>query len=335
MSKPLMKNWTAPDGTEYEVCDPVARNRFYSTERKEFPNALNIKSADIYALYEGLTPIWNELTDDDGSATGLREYIFSTGQYNVAGERGDLDADIRKPVILVMSGMHGLERSAILSTYRFFEDLVARRNIPSNIPEEVIFKVVPLVNPWGTDHSSTGGEGSSRTNENGVNINRDFAAFSQKETRALRKWFRENAADTKLLLDVHNSGNVNEVTMFVGLNDNAMVAEAKRTALRGVGKVIPYWKNVIGYPDDAIYSYTSYKPVKSGEDGGVYYAARELGIPAIAEELSAMQKGSTEFFSPETIAAGAEGIGNVIVQFVEEIKIPKLSSLTNVAEVGA
>ena len=331
-----------------------AQIAFYFTDREPVPGAsMQMQTDTVYDLYDRLYPdfesgkkMHNDLTDNNNNAV-LREYVFSMGEYNEAGNRGVRDTDIKKPVVLVMSGIHGTEKAAVMSTYKFFKDFMSRKNIPANIPEDAIFKVVPVVNPYGFDRLQD-------TNEGGVNLNRNFdynwapatdaganygtSAASEAETQAIVKWLKENK-DAILLMDMHGSGNktnnadkFKEVTNFVGLNNNQIVKQAKKTALRGVGRVIPYWRNVIKYKPDTIYAYSSF--VNAG-GGCVYYAADTWKIPAFALELSRMQNGATEWMTAETVSAGAEAIGNVLIEFVEDNKIPKLSSLTNVAEVGA
>jgi hypothetical protein len=45
-----------------------------------------------------------------------------------------------------------------------------------------------------------------------------------------------------LYIDLHNQSVVNEVTTIFGRTD-----KEKKIALRGLDRIIPYWKNVIKY----------------------------------------------------------------------------------------
>ena len=341
MSKPLMKNWKEPDGREFEICDDAARNGYYSTERRSFDNATKLTIKDIYDLYDNLTDTRNEFTDNNGEpikdsgGNPIYEYVFSTGEYNLKGKRGVRDTNITKPVILVQSGIHGTERAAVLSTYKFFEDLAYRRNIPAYIPEGAIFKVVPLVVPVSFDSGA-----KSKTNAAGVNINRnfdyDFAVADegtndysgkdpcdQPETQAITKWLNDNK-DAVIHIDMHNSGNTglngttppNEVAMAVGLTNEA-ATKAKKIAAKGIERVIPFWSDVMGYDRSKnLFFYSSY--VDAG-GGCVYYAAGKLNIPSIAVEVSAIQNYGTQL-SAETIAAGAEALGNILIEAFEQMR---------------
>lgn len=329
MGKPLMKNWTAPEGTEYEVCDETARRMAegcYFTDRSAVAdNVYDMKTSDLQDLFEQLRPgTYLE------SSPQIAMYEFSTGEYNAEGKRGIVDKDIKKPVILIMAGIHGNEKAGTLSVYKFFKDLCEKKNIPAYIPEGTIFKVVPVVNPNGYDAKKRDNRNLNEANV-GVDLNRNFSynwapaadtknnygteAESEKETKAIKNWLLDNAT-ADLFIDVHNSGNANEVAMVVGLNDEK-TKKAKKIALQGLDRVIPYWKDVLKYSEDSIFSYSSFVD----ETGGcVYYASQTLGIPSIALELSSMQNGSTEVLSEETIAAGAEALGNILMEAIRRLE---------------
>lgn len=362
MGKPLMKNWTAPDGTEFEVCDPVARaggagSSRYTTERIDFRkddgNEMtkpDLKAQDVWDMYNELLGVTegNPVKDNTGKVVTY-EYVISTGQYNTAGERGDRDTDIKKPKYLVLTGIHGSEKAAIVSAYRFFKDIVERKSIPSQFKEGAEFHVLPVGNPWGVDHNSRyNGNGS------GVDINRNFDykwssevvggrdpgdyAGSEKETQAIMNWLKANT-DAELFIDFHNSSSdgkkedgttnwvINEVAMVVGLNTEKM-KEVKRTALRGLDRVIPFWRYDKNYgphnvnPDggdfkEPVFSYSSFYEIPGAS---VYYATDKLGIPSITLECSSLQnEDATKYkdFTSETIAAGAEALGNILLEFYE------------------
>lgn len=301
---------------------PSSINLRYFTAREALANATTLNTDGIYALYDKLSATRNSL-GKDGNGKDIYEYVFSTGEYNTEGARGELDANIKKPTFLVMSGIHGNERAAVLSTYKFFKDLASGYNMPDFFPEGAIFKVVPVVTPYGFDNKS---RLNGELADGGVNINRNFdynwvqteadgnysgaAACNQPETQAITNWLNDNK-DAVLFIDMHGSDNFNEVAMVVGLKDNDDATKAKKTALRGLDKIIPYWKNGIKYQADSIFSYASYA---NAGGGAVYYAAGELGIPSIALECSRKQNGATEWCAAETIAAGADALGNILLE---------------------
>lgn len=399
MGKPLMKNWTAPDGTEYEVCDSVARaggsgSSRYTADRDELEatfgtqdiaidtyfdegatRVLDIPTEDvnaeyIYSLYDALlgltkdgrTPVkdadGNPILGNDGEPVAY-EYVISTGEYNTAGMRGERDTDIKKPKYLVVNCIHGTERAAALSAYWFFKDLVERKNVPAQFREGAEFHIIPVVNKYGVNNKT-------RYNEAGVDLNRNFdynwssevvgdrdpgdAAGDQIETQAIVSWLKANS-DAELFIDFHNStsdgkdenGNtiwvINEVAMIVALNTEKM-KEVKRTALRGLDRVIPFWRYDRQYTEhnltpppattdeewgdpnmkDPVFSYSAYYEIPGTS---VYYASDKLGIPSITLECSGLQNADlsdmrTAYpFTPETVAAGAEALGNILLEFYE------------------
>ena len=163
-------------------------------------------------------------------------------------------------------------------------------------------------------------------------------------------WLKANN-DAELFIDFHNSTSdgkdenektiwvINEVAMVVGLNTEKM-KEVKRTALRGLDRVIPFWRydrqytehNMTAPPastdepwDDPnmkapVFSYSSFYNIPGAS---VYYATDKLGISSITLECSSLQnadmsdKRTAYPFTPETIAAGAEALGNILLEFYE------------------
>jgi hypothetical protein len=310
-----------------------------------------------HALHEAHPDFVSETIYNEGTEFEMREYVFTTGEHNTAGKRGTLDADIKKPKYLILSGIHGNEREAAVSTYRFFRDLAEGKNLPSNFREGVVISVIPVGNPTGiticAEHDKQEDADKSmwisalRKNKNKVDINRNFAwrwdeqtitdvensrypgseAESEVETQTIKNWLAENT-DAEAFIDVHNSGNVWEVAMVTGIYNNTAVRSLKRMALRGLDRIIPLWREEIQYEDHGygkpVYSYSSF--VKDLYGVATYYAADVLKIPSIALEISSLQNEAlpnvngvsdrTKFkhFTAETMAAGAEALGNILLE---------------------
>ena len=312
----------------------------------------SVKSDVIWGLYDALMADYpdrvskNPIYNDDRSFTNY-EYVVSTGDYNdVKGSFNNIDTDIKKPKYLVACGIHGWEKASILSTYRLFRDIVTGHNIPARLREGCVIHFLPIGNPWSLDNNS-------RWNDNlyidpdtgiqttqGVDINRNFnwnwgkknvssdkvdnvgpSAESEKETQAIANWLRENVKNNKkveLFLDIHNVSVVyNEIAVVIGLTDNQEYNNRKKISLKGIDRVVQFWKDKICYADDTLF-YTS----ASMRDGGmsIFYASEVLGIPSIDLELSTYPTGTEtdrENLLPETVAVGAEVIGNVLMEFYE------------------
>lgn len=339
-----MKTLDIGDGPR-KIVDGDAVRSFYSTTREELGVApASVNTAYIFGLYDALMAKYpdrvqkNEIHNNDGSFTNY-EYVISTGEYNTAGIRGVRDTHIEKPKYLVLSGIHGYEKNAIISTYRFIRDVLSGHNIPPRFREGAVIRVVPMGTPSGVDLSQ-------RTNDNGVNINRNFdweweevgngttnysgaSVASEKETQAIVNWLKANR-DAELFIDRHDSGNINEVAMLVGLQD--VISDAtKKTALRGLDGVIPHWRDVIGYTahkgadaslgmQDPVFAYSAFVDAIGG---AIYYARDVLGIPSLSLETTALANedypaNGNYLFKPETIAAGAESLGNILLEFYEQ-----------------
>lgn len=356
-----VKKGAITDGTS--PSNPVVPNSvgmadYYHAVREELGKPEGeISVAYINGLYDALVDEYpgkitkNEVNNDDGTFTNY-EYVITTGQYNKVGIRGTKDKDIKKPKYLIMSGIHGKEKAVMMSLYRFVRDILSGHNVPSHFLESSEIHVVPCGTPYGVDNTS-------RFNANGVNINRNFDwewnnnsgeagnhATSEKETQAIVNWLNANK-DADLFIDLHNSSNVHEVAMVLGLKGNEAVNMAKRTSLRGLDRVIPFWRDVIQYTAhevvifpgsssekielrDPVFSYSSYVEGTSYGGIAVHYAAGKLGIPSIALETTAcanedctVDKSNdlTEIYSAETIAAGADAIGNILLEFYKQYLI--------------
>jgi len=329
---------------------------YYHTDREEIGQAHeDVNAAYIFSLYDALMETYPERvqkvehTNNDGTFTNY-EYVISTGDYpegtyNIAYGN---NPPIKKPKYLVLSGIHGSERKAVFSTYRFVRDILSGRNVPQSFREGVIISVMPVGTPSAFD-------AFDRYNTNGVNINRNFdwnwktdgdstgsSAASENETQAIQNWLSANS-DAELFLDFHNNGALNEKVLILSLPDNSISNTARKIALRGVDHIIPYWRDVIGYPDtveadglndagtgtevkerDVIYSYSA-----TTDMGGLAfaYAQNVVGIPGIALETASFYGSHTEYAadntadSPEAVAMGAEALGNILIEFYEnEVK---------------
>lgn len=317
---------------------------FYCADREQIEGITDYKTEDIYRLYSALGGQEQSIGKskiDENTEIDIKCFTFSTGEYNQSGRRGELD-DFKKPVFLVVSGIHGSERTAVFSTYVFFKDLVGNKGkLPSYLKEGAVFKVIPVAVPGAFDKEVYLGEEfkgyGTRKNFNNVNINRNFnynwnnnegleknhtnypgdAANSEDETKKISGWLEDNT-DAALLIDLHNSNTYeNEVSMFVGLNDEKST-KAKKMALQAMDKIIPYWKTLTKpdgsdeYPSNTIFSYSSF--IDAG--GGMIYYASSLGIPSISAECLSAKGYSNDIdkYPPERIAAGAEILGNILIE---------------------
>ena len=357
----LVKATNLTEEEKAQVRDNIgALGGYYSTEREEIGvSHENINAAYIWGLYDALIAEYpdnvqkNPITNNDGTFTNY-EYVISTGEYSTDGfyqHLGEADEHIKKPKYLVESGIHGSERKTVFSTYRFVRDVLKGHNVPHAFREGVILHILPVANPTGFD-------AFNYEKTNGVDINNNFdcnwtesdshGAFpaSEPETQAITKWLTDNR-DAKLFIDFHNSGKVNENVAIIGTPDNEDAERVKRTALRGVDRVISYWRDVIGYPPvnapywnedgtalekdangDLALKETpvlfSYSASMIAEGHAFGYAQNVLGIPAFVMETSSYYgdydewKANEQTYPPESIAMGAEALGNILIELFSE-----------------
>ena len=275
----------------------------------------------------------------------IYEYVISTGDYSDANgvyQIRDGYDDIKKPKYLVMSGIDGHERKTVFSTYRFVRDVLRGHNVPQSFKEGAILHVLPVGCPEGFNNYTN-------LKKNGVYIEDNFDCewvlsdksgaipASEDETKAITKWLNDNA-DADLFISYHNSGATNEIVAILGDSGNKASDMAKKIALKGVSRVIPFWRYVIGYPDmveakgltdtdgdgskvelrDVIYSYSA-----NTRNGGtsILYAQEKLGIPSFGIETPSYYGSYNDWiandttYQPEPIAAGAEALGNILLEF--------------------
>lgn len=344
----------------------IGASTFYHTKREKVMDTPNDTdwAEYIYSLYEELgfqrQPV--KVKDENGAVIFTNyEFVISTGEYSTAGnfaKRNWADPDIKKPKYLILSGIHGNERNAALSVYRFIRDVVNGHNVPQSFKEGAIIHVMPVGNPYGFNNFK-------RQNANNVDINRNFnAETKEKETQAIISWLSANS-DADLFIDMHNGSALNEIVAVIGDSKHASVKTAKKIALKGVDRIIPFWRYVKNYPDkveviksysdknaptytnvelwkkDVIYSYCS----KYGDNSLVcFYASNVLSIPGLGLELADYHGDYSEYNSTydgdaktvtipqpaetypaldstgriEAIAAGAEAIGNILLEMYEQ-----------------
>ena len=247
---------------------------------------------DVVGLYDALVEnfplVMSKNTLTNGSFTNY-EYVFSTGNYNTTGRR-TRDAVIAKPKILITSGAHGAERSAVMSLYYFVKAMCENVYTLNDVINPVEYHIIPVVCPWGYTNNS-------RVNENGVNINRNFAtsdwtqtstgddysgasAADQPETQLVQNWLTTNN-DAEIYIDFHNSGYSEEISALLGLSTQVHMA-AKMCYLQSVNEIIPYLKNARNLGQYNVFAYTGNTDIPGTSKG----YGEEHGIMSFTLETS-------------------------------------------------
>lgn len=406
----LVKATDLTEEQKAQARENIGAEVYYHTKREELGVSHgSINDAYIFGLYDALAEKYNtykkkedgtyeldedgnkiplcvrvqkkEHTNDDETFTNY-EYVISTGEYSTDGMYAkdvySPDPHTKKPKYLILSGIHGSERQAALSTYWFIRDVLRGHNIPQVFREGAIISVMPVgdrsafnayqrQNDKGVDSEGVVIKGvdinrnfdwnwvaDERTDENGNEFTYGDPAGSEKETQAIAHWLAENT-DAELFIDHHNSGRLNEKVVVMGMSDDTDAELARKIALRGVDRIIPFWKEVIDYHDtavtmggverDVIYSYSA--TLDSSESSGMAfaYAHNVLGIRSIAietchyygdydeyqnHEANLKNNPSETYYQPEVIAMGAEALGNILIEFyTQSCEVMMMSKISN------
>lgn len=108
--------------------------------------------------------------------------------------------DGNKPIILVVGGVHGDEKSSVLGVVYSMNAIAEKNNTTfSKLLQNYSLYFIPCLNIGGFNNTT-------RENNNGVDLNRDFGDFTQEETKALHKLITSKKNRIKIILDSHNCG---------------------------------------------------------------------------------------------------------------------------------
>jgi hypothetical protein len=308
----------------YTVSDGEATNKNVAqydhyVSHSDISNAFNTSS--LYTAYDKLVSgfpdyVSKNTLGQDSSGQNIAEYVFSHGNYNAKETQRNRDDVVAKPVVLIMTGIHGDEKTSIVATYQFMKDLCEYNSKLFTLRENLIFKVIPVACPYGFDNNS-------RLNENAVNINRNFdvnwiateqgnnysgeSASDQLETQILQAWIDANM-EASLCIDYHNSGYVNEVSCLMGSNVADNMSGLKKSYLKGISDFVPYLEDVQGFDPALVMAYTG----DFGAQAMSYKYAENKGILSVCLECSWDQNGSGKH-SNLSIKTGAECLGNLLL----------------------
>lgn len=280
---------------------------------------------ELISAYDKLLSSYSEfVTKNDLGATNeagnIYEYVISSGQYNINGRRGKRDSEIKKPKFMIMSGIHGDEKSAVSSLYMFVKDILNNTSLVSQILGNIELHVIPCACPYGFDHNQ-------RTNSNGVNINRNFnaswvkmmegtndysgtSAASELETQILQKWIDDNI-DAEFVIDYHNSGFTNEMSCIATYSNDIEGTDIfKKQYLVSVEACASMLVNMRKVPKDSIIAYTTVD-----SSGGMSHAyVHSKGVKGCYYETS-NKIGSNPYYDAISITVGADTLGNMMIGY--------------------
>lgn len=208
-----------------------------------FENPEDISSAEYHEKFKQLIDSHSVIASRKiiGEASGgydLYEYeikppIFYVGNEDGSGEQSG--EPLRVPKVLMITGIHGYERSVSLSMYYYFKELLEN---PTNsdliefLKMNVHLKVVALANPYGFDNDKY-------TNANGYNLNRAFPPevdSNQKEVLTLIDWIKENT-DMDFFFDFHNiNSGLRSSKIGFSYSDNEMFRQTITSMYKNLGR---------------------------------------------------------------------------------------------------
>jgi cytosolic carboxypeptidase protein 6 len=95
-----------------------------------------------------------------------------------------------KNMIMVISRQHPPEVTGYFAMQAFIEKITDKSELSRTFLKDWAIYVVPLMNPDGVDN------GHWRHNTGGIDLNRDWSAFNQPETTAVREFLKKREAET-------------------------------------------------------------------------------------------------------------------------------------------
>lgn len=142
--------------------------------------------------------------------------------------------DAAAPRLIVLLGrQHPPEVTGAIAMQSFVDDLAERFAADGNLGARYQVLVVPMVNPDGV------AKGNWRANSGARDLNRDWGAFSQPETRAVKRWLDDlpGSITPVAMIDFHSTGR----NLFYVQGDEASKAGRQLLAnwLEGKEKAFP------------------------------------------------------------------------------------------------
>ena len=183
-----------------------------------------------------------------------------------------LDLDAAAPgkkagFVVVIGRQHPPEVTGTLALLRFVETVAGDTPLARAFRERFALLVVPLVNPDGV------ALGHWRHNLDGVDTNRDWAAFAQPETRAVRDTVLAARRTSRLLLHLDFHSTFSDVFYTQPDEKPTDPPGFTRDWLAGIAQRVPAYE-VRRTPNATPTQATSH-----------HWAHREFGVPAITYEI--------------------------------------------------
>ena len=302
-------------------------------------SSTNMKIDDIYSLYDEFLK-YNCVTKEllGNEITGLPIYLYKFVPPKMVDSTGsvpqllDTYSTIKRPKILLTTGLHGDEKGRVWALYQFMKDIYENwktSKMKERLRFEVDFYIVPIVNPNGYNNNSRyASDGIS----NVVDLNRDFPAsddiipenphnagnrggLDNLNSQYLAKLVKEND-DIYYVIDMHNMpASTNEkLTWLWTENENA-----RTHYTNSVNKISKVWQNRYNYLNqDEGFSFGS---IATYEDRCCFARyADKRGYNSCLLEFPTALSGRTTY-DKDCLTMDCEFIGNVLYSIIDEYRI--------------
>ena len=132
-------------------------------------NLESMQAEDVYALYDTISDLTKHVYGSDDFGNDLVYYTYDAPIFKNAGTafnsyKGYNDG---LPYLMLVSGIHGIEKGAVSSVYLFVKELMNNKEKYSAITQNISMTIVPVANPSGFN-------ANTYHNGNDVNLNRNF-----------------------------------------------------------------------------------------------------------------------------------------------------------------
>ena len=304
-------------------------------------------SDDVYAAWHSLVTESSYITETDLGVSYNDKHIYS---YTIKAPlaRGINQFSNKKtPKIIFITGLHGDEKNGNYGMLYLIKDMIynpLKNPVLQYLRDNVTFVVIPIANTYGWD-------AITRSNENGVNLNRNFGTtswddytpenptrdakgvtpFDQVETQYIRDVINANQ-DACLLIDCHtNGGNTKASTTICYITSPSEVYEDYDEMLReDMGGFLQSLRSLLlnkyEVPFDSYSGYSyGYYSLANNDPTLANYVSEETPIYGVLHEVLAgsIPSGGVSFlgpkltkYSPDTIQCAAEEIGNLIISLL-------------------
>ena len=183
------------------------------------------------------------------------------------------EADKNADLVFIIGRQHPPEVTGAFGLMAFVEKLSDNSELSKKFRKKFRTVVIPIVNPDGVDN------GHWRHNSNGVDLNRDWYAFNQPETKSVKNEIlrinNESNGKARFFIDFHST---QEDVFYITSKDSTLeydpIYETTKSWLDGIQEMFPDYKVNIDASPNEIISPTS--------DGWAYNA---LKCPALTYEF--------------------------------------------------